>query len=300
MLNNGYVYSEIISDRQVGKCVLDYLSARYRHTSREEWRALIARGRVRLDGDVAGAEDVLRLRQELAYHREPWEEPEAPLHVDVLFDEGDVAVVFKPAGLPTMPGGGFLENTLVHQLRVTHGELAPMHRLGRWTSGAVLCTRSPEAGATIARAFKKHRIYKRYRALASGVAERDRYPITMPIGPVSYPPLGTLHAASPIGRPAVSRAVVVEQRADSFVADVTIETGRPHQIRIHMASIGHPLVGDPLYAPGGLPIAHGEALPGDPGYLLHAAEVRFTHPGSQREVTVVAQPPEPLRVDGET
>ena len=295
MLNNGYIYSETISNHQAGKRVLDYLSARYRHTTREQWLEHIAQRRVRVDGEPAAAEHVLRLRQELAYHRDPWQEPDAPLDVAMLYDEGDVAVVFKPAGLPTMPGGGFLENTLVHQLRLTHGELAPMHRLGRWTSGAVLCTRSPEAGANIAKQFKKHRVYKRYRALAAGVAAQERYAITMPIGPVPYPPLGTLNAASPTGKPSASHAVVVKQRPESFLADVTIETGRPHQIRIHMASIGHPLVGDPLYDAGGQPFSDGTALPGDPGYALHAAEIRFKRPSTGEVTTVLAEPPELLR-----
>jgi 23S rRNA pseudouridine1911/1915/1917 synthase len=88
---------------------------------------------------------------------------------------------------------------------------------------------------------------------------------------------------------------VLERRADSFLCDVTIDTGRPHQIRIHLAAAGHPLVGDPLYEAGGLPAPDSRALPGDPGYLLHSAELRFRHPRTGREMVICCQPPEILR-----
>jgi len=112
---------------------------------------------------------------------------------------------------------------------------------------------------------------------------------------VPYPPLGTLHAASPEGRPSSSAVTVLERRTGSFLCDVTIATGRPHQIRIHLAAVGHPLLGDPLYEIGGQPRPGGTALPGDPGYSLHAAEIAFEHPETGRRVVVVAPLPEVLR-----
>jgi 23S rRNA pseudouridine1911/1915/1917 synthase len=100
--------------------------------------------------------------------------------------------------------------------------------------------------------------------------------VEAPIGPVPHALLGSVHAAHPEGRPSSSEFRIVERRATDTLADVVIATGRPHQIRIHAAAAGHPLAGDPLYVAGGRPADGCRALPGDPGYLLHAAEVRFT------------------------
>lgn len=296
MLNQGYVYSETLSVRGVGQTVHAYLSGRYRHSTPEQWRAHIDAGRVTVDERVVRGVFRLEHGHVLAFHREPWEEPCAPLDVPVLYDRDGVVVVFKPAGLPTMPGGGFLEHTLVHQLTQTLGDVAPMHRLGRWTSGAVLCARGRSVAASLTQQFQERTLGKRYRALATGEPSWTDRQITTAIGPVPYPPLGTVHAVCATGRRAVSSVHVIHQDPQRFLADVRIETGRPHQIRIHLASIGHPLVGDPLYGADGLPIPGGSAVPGDPGYHLHSAELSFTHPTLRTLVTVQAEPPPPLRL----
>ncbi|MGK0362310.1 MAG: 23S rRNA pseudouridine1911/1915/1917 synthase [Bradymonadia bacterium] len=291
IVNDGYIYKERIARRGVGRRLDAYLAERYRHSTLEQWRAHIAAGRVRLDDRAAKAEDRLHLGQALHYHRPAWREPDAPLEVAVLYAGAGLLAVCKPAGLPTMPGGGFLQHTLVHQLGLAHGKAAPLHRLGRWTSGVVLCASTKEAAAHLTAQFVERSVRKRYRALVSGHPVADSFAIDLPIGPVPYPPTRTLHAASPDGRPAMSRVQVVERRADASLCDVVISTGRPHQIRIHLAGVGHPLVGDPLYGDGGQPIVGGAAVPGDPGYALHAAELAFDHPESGERVTVRAPLP---------
>ena len=107
--------------------------------------------------------------------------------------------------------------------------------------------------------------------------------------------LGTLHAAAADGKPALSQVTVIERRADAFLCDVRIATGRPHQIRIHLAAAGHPLLGDPLYGVGGVPEPDTRALPGDPGYQLHAAELSIRHPRSGDELVIACEPPPLLR-----
>ena len=292
LVNSGYTYTSVVDSRGSGRGLLDHLAERFRHSTRAQWRGHVVAGRVELDGVTAGVEDVVSKGQTVAWHRPPWEEPAAPLEVPVLFEDEDIVVVAKPSGLPTMAGGGFLEHTLVHQLKALGA--APMHRLGRWTSGVVLCSRSRAAGAHIAAQFSARSIAKRYRALASGDPVADIFSIEVPIGPVPYPPTGTLHAASLEGRCASTTVEVVARDERGFLADVRIATGRPHQIRIHLAWAGHPLVGDPLYGAGGLPDPRGTALPGDPGYQLHAAEIGFVHPRSSQPMRILAPLPESL------
>lgn len=145
------------------------------------------------------------------------------------------------------------------------------------------------------RQWSSNAVGKRYRARASGRPGPDEMTISARIGPVPHPVLGSVHAADPNGKPSLSRVTVLERYADSFLCDVRIETGRPHQIRIHLAAAGHPLVGDPLYAAGGLPAPGTCALPGDPGYLLHSAELSFLHPATGRISVLTCEPPPMLR-----
>lgn len=288
-MNDGFLYRERIDRRGAGRPLLDYLADRYRHSTRARWADLLAAGRVTLDGAPAGGDEVLVLRQRLTYAREPWEEPSAPLTFDVLATGAGWLAIDKPSGLPTLPGGGFLQHTLLHQLRQRHPTASPLHRLGRFTSGVVLCALDRATAARLTARFAERGVFKRYRALAAGSPQRHQFEVDDPIGPVPYAPLGTLHAASPTGRPARSTVTVVERRPDCFLADVVIASGRPHQIRVHLAAAGHPLVGDPLYRAGGRPDPDGSAVPGDPGYLLHAAELRVD------EVSVQAPLPPLLR-----
>ena len=140
---------------------------------------------------------------------------------------------------------------------------------------------------------------KRYRALASGLPLWNEITISAPIGPVPHVLLGELHAATPNGKPSLSQVTVLERRADSFLCDVRIATGRPHQIRIHLAAVGHPLLGDPLYLAGGLPAPDSQALPGDPGYQLHSTELSFRHPRTGQALSIECEPPEHLRLIAE-
>lgn len=295
-LNEGHAYRERLGPDAEGQTLLVYLSRRYRHSSPEEWAARINSGLVRLDGQAGHAERVLRRGSELVWDRPPWAEPEAPRSFAVLYEDEDLLAVAKPAGLPTLPGANFLQGTLLYQVQAYAPDAAPVHRLGRWTSGVVLCARNHQVRIALMRQWSANEVVKRYRALASGLPAWGELEITTPIGPVPHPLLGTLHAASPAGKPALSRVVVRQRGAEDFLCDVEIATGRPHQIRIHLAAAGHPLVGDPLYMAGGLPAPDTRAVPGDPGYHLHAAELRFRHPRTGSAVVITCEPPARLRL----
>lgn len=269
-MNRGFTFDQTLPPRADGATVLDWLSREYSHSTREEWSARLGRGLVSVNGRVAAAGDLLRRGQQLRWSRPPWVEPEAPLWFGVVFEDEHLLVVDKPAGLPTMPGGGFLEHTLFAQVRARDAKWSPVHRLGRGTSGLVVFS---SGGDALHRVFRERGVEKRYLARVTG--ELTPRTITAPIGPVPHARLGTLHAVSPAGR----FAETIVERVDGALAQVRIVTGRPHQIRIHLAWAGHPLEGDPLYA------AHGallDAVPGDCGYFLHAWQLGFAHPVTNR------------------
>lgn len=294
-LNDGYVYREQLGARARGLRALEYLASRYQHSSEQQWRERFRRGEVLLDGVTASGEELLRAGQHLSWHRPPWEERETPRSYELVHEDEELLAVIKPSGLPTIPSGGFLSNTLLHLVRARWPEASPLHRLGRATSGLVLFARTRASAAFLSRSWREHTVEKRYRALARGVAEREHYEISAAIGLVPHPRLGTVHGASESGKPSRSTARVLERRPGQTLFEVDIHTGRAEQIRIHLAFIGHPLVGDPLYGVGGLPETEHPGLPGDGGYLLHAESLTFEHPRSGARMTLHAPPPLELR-----
>jgi 23S rRNA pseudouridine1911/1915/1917 synthase len=294
-LNDGYVYREQLGARARGQSALEYLTGSYRHSSEQQWRERFIRGEVLLDGVPASGEELLRAGQQLDWHRPPWEEGETPLSYELVHEDAELLAVIKPSGLPTIPSGGFLNNTLLHLVRARWPEALPLHRLGRATSGLVLFARTRAAAALLSRSWREHVVEKRYRALASGVAAREHYDISAAIGLVPHPLLGSVHGALESGKDSRSTARVLERRPAQTLFEVDIHTGRPEQIRIHLAFIGHPLAGDPLYGVGGLPLAERPGLPGDGGYLLHAESLVFAHPRSGARMELHAPLPLELR-----
>ncbi len=298
-LNAGFRYLEQIGPSESGRTVLGHLAARYPLASEAQWRERIASGQVLLGDRTAQGDEVLQRGQRLTWLRPPWAEPEVPLATAILHEDEALLAVAKPGGLPTLPGGGeFLEHTLLALVRRRHAEASPMHRLGRGTSGIVLFAPTLAARKPLQAAFQGVHTRKVYRALCSGCVEREAFDIAAPIGEVPYGPLGLIHAAHPAGRPSLSRVQVLERREGATLLEVEILSGRPHQIRIHLAWAGHPLVGDPLYGPGGVPLPWTVALPGDPGYRLHAHRLELDHPLTGESVSLTCQPPPPLRLSG--
>lgn len=293
MRNQGYAYTSTIGIEDQGRDLLAHLAKLYPHSSAEAWQQNLNNGEVTLDGRIATGGELPRAGQVLVWNRPPWVEPDAPLRFDVLFGDAHLLAVDKPSGLPTLPGGGFFENTLLRLVQRQFPEANPVHRLGRGTSGIVLFAKTPQAASQLIAGWNTDRVQKMYRALARNVAERDVYEIDTPIGLVPHPRIGSVWAANPLGKPSRSLARVVSRDAqDSTTAfAVALHSGRPHQIRIHLASIGHPLVGDPLYGAGGLPLKDLPGLPGDGGYFLHAEQLRLQHPVSGELVHLEAPLP---------
>lgn len=290
-LNDGFTYRLHVTDDAAGATLAALLATRFPHSTAEAWRARIAGGELDLDGRPAHGDPAISIGQVVTWRRPPWDEPDVPRQFEVIHDDAAILAVSKPSGLPTMPAGGFLEHTLLALVRGQFGDVHPLHRLGRGTSGLVLFARTAAAASALGRAWRAHAIGKDYRALVVGVPAWTSQPIDTPIGPVPHDTLGTVFGAAPDGRAAHSIATVLERRGGTAVCGVRITTGRPHQIRIHLAAAGHPLVGDPLYGPGGRPLPGTTARPGDLGYLLHAHRLAIEHPTTGEPLTLEARLP---------
>jgi 23S rRNA pseudouridine1911/1915/1917 synthase len=291
MLNRGYPYTTIISSKYDGQTLLSHLAKLYPHSTSQAWQQKLDSGEVTLNGITATGKESLALGQTLVWNRPPWIESASPQHFEVLFEDAYLLAVNKPCGLPTLPGGGFMENTLLRLVQKQTPNANPVHRLGRATTGIVLFAKTAQAASKLGADWNTPRIQKIYWALAQNIALHDAYEILMPIGLVPHPRIGSVWAASPSGKPSKSLAKVISRTASTTTFEVSLKSGRPHQIRIHLASIGHPLVGDPLYGLSGQPLANLPGLPGDGGYFLHARFLKFHHPITGEHISLEAALP---------
>jgi 23S rRNA pseudouridine1911/1915/1917 synthase len=261
------------------------------HSTARVWQQNLNNGEVTLNGVTATGSESVISGQILVWNRPPWIEPDCPQLFEVLFDDPHLLAVNKPSGLPTLPGGGFLENTLLRLVQKQFPNANPVHRLGRATSGIVLFAKTPQVASHLEANWNTPKIQKIYRALAQNIAEHDIYEILIPIGLVPHPRLGLVWAANPSGKPSESLAKVIARTASTTTFEVSLHSGRPHQIRIHLASIGHPLAGDPLYGLNGQPLENLPGLPGDGGYFLHAQFLKFLHPITGEQINLEAALP---------
>lgn len=190
-----------------------------------------------------------------------------------------LAVVEKPAGVVMHPGHPRPQVSLKEMLRREWWDAPhaphPVHRLDRETSGLVVFGLDPAATRALGRAFEARRVEKRYLALAWGEVAADAGVIDLPLGPAGDRP-ARQGVGGPGARPARTRFTVRARGRGLTLLALTPETGRRHQLRVHLAALGHPLLGDALYGPGGTP-------PGDPAlapdrHALHASALAFDHP----------------------
>lgn len=298
VLNRGYAYVTIISSKYHGQALLSHLASLYPHSTPQAWQQKLNNGEVTLDGVIATGRESITLGQTLIWNRPPWVEPDVPEHFEVLYEDPYLLAVNKPSGLPTLPGGGFMENTLLRLVQKQTPDANPVHRLGRATSGIVLFAKTPQAASILFANWNTPRVRKIYRALGQNIAEHDDYEILTPIGLVPHPLIGSVWAAHPSGKPSKSLASVVSRSTSATTFEVSLSSGRPHQIRIHLASIGHPLVGDPLYGLAGKPLENLPGLPGDGGYFLHAQYLRFDHPITCEQISVESALPSDFPAHG--
>lgn len=288
-----------------------YIARQLPDVSRSQVAALIAGGHIRLNGEVprksekVGPGDVIDvvMPEPVASTVEAEEIP-----LTIVYQDDDLVVVDKPAGLVVHPAPGHargtLVNALLHHVRDLSGiggVLRPgiVHRLDKDTSGLLLIAKHDKAHRALSAALKSREIHRAYIAAVWGHLRQDRLTVDAPIG--RAPNDRTRMAIVPTGRSAVTHFQRLEQWPAADLLRATLETGRTHQIRVHLLSIGHAVVGDALYAPHGERGISGPAQAWArqlakrvPRQFLHAAELEFAHPGTGQAMRFVSPLPADL------
>ncbi|WP_438446577.1 RluA family pseudouridine synthase [Gorillibacterium sp. sgz5001074] len=233
--------------------------------------------------------------------------------VDVLYEDDHLLIVNKPPGLIVHPTTGHWSNTLangiVHmwQERGLKIRFRPIHRLDRETSGVLAVAKNPYVHQNVSEQMKAGTVEKEYEAVVHGIVERDAGTVDAPID--RNPDSPHYRIVTPSGYPSVTHYRVLERFRDATHLSLRLETGRTHQIRVHMSHIGHPLLGDAMYGPdasgdSGIPGVPGEfapesgvsewprsSVPVPDRHALHAARLAFDHPVSRERMTFTAPLP---------
>ncbi len=285
---------------------LDVALAHLTAATRSHIKMLIEHACVRVAGEERKAGYLLRLGDEIEVR--PFDEPPAKalpedLPLEILYEDEFLAAINKPPGMVVHPAPGQWQGTVVNALLARWGwqdgaadNLRPgiIHRLDKDTSGVLLVAKDPTTQERLSSQFKERQVHKLYVALVVGRLAQPRGEIHFPIGrhPSDRKKM-SVHAHR--SRAAVSRYQVVGEAAGISLVRMFPETGRTHQIRVHLAALGHPIVGDLVYGSvgrfGDLPAA----LRDFPRQALHARAIRFCHPTTQQPVTLWAPYPADLR-----
>lgn len=276
---------EIYVGPQEGGLRIDkYLAETAGQLSRSYIQKLLKEGRILVNGKpvkasyVVEEEDILSM--DIPEAIEPEIEPE-PMDLDILYEDQDVILINKPKGMVVHPAAGHYSHTLVNglmyhcrgQLSGINGVMRPgiVHRIDMDTTGVLIVCKNDMAHNSIAAQLKEHSITRRYQAIVHGIIKEDEGTVDAPIGrhPVERKKMSINYER---GKTAVTHYRVLNRFKQFTHVECRLETGRTHQIRVHMASIHHPLLGDMVYGPAKCPVA------GLEGQTLHAGVLGFIHP----------------------
>ena len=302
-----------------------WLAAQLETVSRARVQLLLSESKVLVDGAPAKPSLKLRGGETVEIFGEPSPSPlratPEAIPLDIIYEDNDLSVINKPAGMMVHAGSGSSDDarnrgTLVNALLSHYTELSRpgdplrpgvVHRLDKQTSGLIIVARNDAAHLRLSEMFSRRQIRKTYVALVHGAVKQDRGTISAPISRDVIRRTRMTTKRESGARAAVSHYTVlarIDARFGKFtLLSVRIETGRTHQIRVHLASIGHPVVGDTLYgAPAKIPTI-GPRKKSDPEpevisldrNFLHAAELEFMHPTTGKRLNLKAPVPEELK-----
>src|SRR4051794_21741089 len=277
--------------------------------SRERLKSLIRSGAGETDGAAlrdpalkGQGDEHLRvvIPQPAAAHNEPQDIP-----LTILFEDEHLLVIHKPAGLVVHPAAGNLDGTLVNallhhcagQLSGIGGVARPgiVHRIDKDTSGLLVVAKTDVAHEGLARQFAAHSIDRRYLAIVSGVPKASGGTVDAPLARSATNRKKIAIVEGARGKRAVTHWKLLDVLRDAALVECRLETGRTHQVRVHMASIGHPLLGDPVYGRSGK--MHGKILKklGFHRQALHATELGFTHPVTKHRLSFSSPMPSDMQ-----
>lgn len=279
----------------------DAALARMLGLSRTKTSDLLESGAVMLDGKTLGKSDLLRdgvLIVDMPSERVAAPEPEFPGGLKVMYEDADIVVIDKPIGVAAHPSPGWEGPTVTGGLASAGISVAPVgaserhgivHRLDVGTSGLMVVAKSVAAYSALKRAFKERTVEKVYHAIAQGHLDPSQGTIDAPIA--RHPHADYKFAVVEGGRPSITHYEVLEMFPAACLLEIHLETGRTHQIRVHMAAVRHPLVGDITYGADPKLAARLELT----RQWLHARELAFEHPTMGGEVRVTSDYPEDLK-----
>lgn len=273
-----------------------YLAKQFPEQTRSYLQKLIKDGEVLVNGKCVKTGYQLACGDEVSINiPEPKELDVMPqqMNLDILYEDEDVILINKPKGMVVHPAPGHTSDTLVNgllyhcqgNLSGINGVARPgiVHRIDRDTTGILIVCKNDMSHNSIAKQLKDHSITRRYRALVHGNITEEKGTVEGPIGrhPVDRKKMAINERN---GKPAVTHYQVLERFGNYTFIECVLETGRTHQIRVHMASIGHPLVGDEVYGPAKCPFKL-------QGQCLHAMVLGFVHPRTGEYMEFVAELP---------
>lgn len=289
-----FLITEEQEDERIDKCIAALIDS----LSRSFIQKMIKEGKVSVNGQIVKANYRVRTDDDVSFAlckaQEPDIEPE-DIPLDILYEDEDVLVVNKPKGMVVHPAAGHYSQTLVNAvmfhcregLSGINGVMRPgiVHRIDKDTTGSIIICKNDAAHQSIAQQLKEHSIVRRYRAVVHGLIREGEGCVDAPIGrdPADRKKMAVNHKN---GKEAVTHFRVLERFSSYTYIECRLETGRTHQIRVHMAYIGHPLLGDVVYGPKKCP------FPGLEGQTLHAMILGFVHPTTGQYVETCAPLPE--------